>query len=322
MKFLNSLVIALIFLASQISSAHNKVVVIPLSEDSPLINMQCQDGGLEYDSCSTCGFSEVSACCSAQSAACSSDAGCVALSLCILNCSDDPSCISSCKSVQPAAAVALYDDVGLCLNGGGGPNLDGACGLICAPQTMEPPTPPDQDIYVELTWSTPGDPDENNTGPAAGSDLDLHFAHQLAMEPDLDGDEISDPWFDAPFDTFWFNPNPNWANFDPMIDDNPMLLLDDPDGKGPEIIVLNNPEALEYEVGVYAAKDNGFGDSLATVTVWSEGTMVYSGAAILRERDMWWVGKVLGGSASFSPHTGAATLFRITPNYEHSSFPP
>lgn len=144
------------------------------------------------------------------------------------------------------------------------------------------------------------------------------------MEPDLDGDENPDPWFDALFDTSWFNASPNWANLAPLVDDNPMLLRDDSDGKGPQIIVLNNPEAEEYEISVYATKDSGFGNSLATITVWSEGTMVHTGSASLREREryMWWVSKVLGGSASFIPHIGATTQFRITSSYEPPSFPP
>ena len=303
------------------AAAHNKVVVIPMGADAPEINMQCQDGGLEYADCGTCQNDEVftGGCCADESSACANNSSCVALSLCLLGCPTQQ-CVDNCRASYNADVLELYDAVQICLGGTGEPNVDGACGLICAPPP-EPPAPA-EDIFIELTWDTPGDPNQFDTGPGAGSDLDLHFAHAFADEPDLDGDGSPDPWFDSPFDVYAFNSNPNWANPSPGVDDNPLLLVDDTDGAGPEIITLNNPENIDYEVGVYATADNGFGDSLATVTVWSEGQIVYTASAILRERSMWWVGSLTGGTTTFSPHIGASSQFRITPNYEHPSFPP
>ncbi|MDP6945126.1 MAG: hypothetical protein QF464_13335, partial [Myxococcota bacterium] len=56
----------------------------------------------------------------------------------------------------------------------------------CKPDVYKVLVQPDQAIHVELTWVTPGDPDETDSGPVAGSDLDLHFAHPNASGPDLD----------------------------------------------------------------------------------------------------------------------------------------
>ena len=87
-------------------------------------------------------------------------------------------------------------------------------GTSCGPATLkyvvappgglaEIPTPPATGIYVALGWRTPGDPDETDTGPEAGSDMDVHFTHPWAAGPDLDGDGIPDGWFHMPFDCFW-----------------------------------------------------------------------------------------------------------------------
>jgi hypothetical protein len=101
---------------------------------------------------------------------------------------------------------------------------------------------PDEVIHVELLWTTEGDPDQTDAGPEAGVDLDLHFAHPFAIYgPDVDGDGAPDPWFDVPFDCFWFNAHPNWGSLNPAVDDNPGLDRDDTDGAGPENINLNLP---------------------------------------------------------------------------------
>ena len=122
-------------------------------------------------------------------------------------------------------------------------------------------------IVVELTWQTPGDPDESDTGPEAGSDLDLHFAHPNALQ----SQEL--PWMNQPWDCFWFNPNPNWGSVDSAEDD-PIMLLDDVDGAGPEVITLPIPENdTLYHVGVHHWNDNGYGPSVASVRVWIAGQL-------------------------------------------------
>ncbi len=56
---------------------------------------------------------------------------------------------------------------------------------------------PTNAIRVELTWTTPGDSNENDEGEGAGSNLDLHMIHsaapQNASTPDSDGDGAPDP---------------------------------------------------------------------------------------------------------------------------------
>ncbi len=138
-------------------------------------------------------------------------------------------------------------------------------------------------IHVELTWTTPGDPDETDEGPEAGTDLDLHFLHSLAVPVegsiDTNGDGEPDPWFDQPFDCFWFNAHPNWGSFDPEVDDDPGLDRDDTDGAGPENLNLAEPADTTYRVGVHYWSDHGYGTSFATVRIyiWSELALEISG---------------------------------------------
>ena len=102
---------------------------------------------------------------------------------------------------------------------------------------------PNNAVHVELLWDTPADPDQTDTGPMAGADLDLHFSHELAFGPDIDCDGAGDPWFSNPFDCFWYNANPNqWGSMSPAKKDDPHLDLDDTDGAGPENLNLEEPE--------------------------------------------------------------------------------
>lgn len=143
-------------------------------------------------------------------------------------------------------------------------------------------------IHVELLWQTPGDPDETDHGPQAGSNLDLHFLHPWADGPDLDGDGVKDGWFDIPFDCFWFNAHPNWGSYDPAVDDDPALDVDDTDGGGPENINLAHPEPVVYRVGVHYWADNGYGAALATVRVWVWDQLVFKMDGVeMVEDDIW-----------------------------------
>jgi len=172
---------------------------------------------------------------------------------------------------------------------------------------------PNEAIHIELLWDTPGDKDKLDKGLDAGSDLDLHFAHQTASkapicqtppkmcsgkpclcQQDLDKNKIADPWFHSPFDTYWFNPNPNWGSADPKIDDNPGLDLDDTDGWGPENMNLNNPENNNvYSVGVHYWDAHGFGDSVANVRIYILGKLVADMFSVtMKQCDMWWVKQI------------------------------
>ena len=158
----------------------------------------------------------------------------------------------------------------------------------CFPATHQVVVICDETIHIELLWQTPADPDETDTGPEAGSDLDLHFLHPWAAGPDVDGDGAPDGWFDIPFDAFWFNAHPNWGSYDPGINDDPGLDRDDTDGAGPENINLDIPENVTYKVGVHYWNDHGYDSALATVRVYLYSQLVFEAADVLLEdSDMW-----------------------------------
>ncbi len=167
----------------------------------------------------------------------------------------------------------------------------------CQPSCVTVLVLPEDAIHVELLWQTPADPDQTDTGPGVGADLDLHVAHWLAAGPDLDCDASPDPWFSVPFDTFWFNETPNWGSALAGPED-PMLALDDTDGMGPENFNLGAPEGTlakprAYTVGVHSWNDHGFGPSLATVRIYVLGSLVAEiKDVLLNPLDMWTVGKI------------------------------
>ncbi len=181
-----------------------------------------------------------------------------------------------------------------------------ACGrTTCEPSCTKVEAVPDKALYVELIWSTPADADELDTGPGAGADLDLHVATELAKGPDdQDCDGVPDPWFHTPFDAFWFNTKPAWSGGAASG-----LLLDDPDGAGPELFAMDAPKLAPgqtrvYDIGVHYWHDHGYGKSVATVRLYLQGTLVAEvGKIVLKPLDLWHVGRVTwpntmtGGSA-------------------------
>jgi len=176
-------------------------------------------------------------------------------------------------------------------------------------------------IHVELLWHTPDDPDETDTGPEAGSDLDLHFVHPWAAGADIDGDGAPDGWFDMPFDTFWFNAHPNWGSFDPNGGDDPRLDRDDTDGAGPENLNLDSPEDLTYRIGVHYWNDHGYGAAYATVRVYVYGALVFEvNDVLLVDKDMWDVATIEWPEGKVQLVTGSGG-YKITPNYETTLFP-
>ncbi len=180
---------------------------------------------------------------------------------------------------------------------------------------------PDQALHIELLWHTPEDPDETDTGPEAGSDLDLHFLHPFAAGPDLDGDGAPDGWFDIPFDCFWFNAHPNWGSFDPSSNDNADLDRDDTDGAGPENINLNIPENLTYKVGVHYWNDHGYGGAYATVRVYIYGKLVAEFSDVLLfENDMWEVATIEWPTGTVSMVPGDCPDVKVTPDYVNPYF--
>ena len=194
-------------------------------------------------------------------------------------------------------------------------------------QPVAPPAPvvvfvvPDEALHVELLWQSPGDPNPDDEGPMAGTDLDLHFAHPNASQPDLDGDGHPDPWFDPTWDTFWFYATQDWGSVS-STDDDPSLDLDDVDGQGPENINLAAPEdGLTYAIGVNYWNDHGFGSSFATVRVYLWSQMVYEVKQVeLKDRDLWWVATVSWPQGGVSARLTADGEPWITHDYHHSLF--
>ena len=156
----------------------------------------------------------------------------------------------------------------------------------CFPTEYEVVAKPTADIHIELFWHTPGDADETDEGPEAGSDLDLHLQHPFGNGYDLDGDGEPECWMDVDVNCFWFNLNPDWG--EPGPENDPEMLLDDTDGAGPEVISFDNPEDMAYLVGVHYWNDHGFGDSWATVRVFVHGELAAQAEQVqLTDLDMW-----------------------------------
>jgi hypothetical protein len=191
----------------------------------------------------------------------------------------------------------------------------------CFPSEYDVLVIPDEAIHIELLWHTPEDLDETDTGPEAGSDLDLHFLHPWAAGPDLDGDGAADGWFDIPFDCFWFNAHPNWGNYDPGINDDPGLDRDDTDSAGPEIMNFDIPEDVVYRVGVHYWNDHGYGASYATVRVYVYAQLVFEVPDImLDDSDMWEVCTIEWPSGKVQVITNDAGQYKITPAYYNPYF--
>ena len=192
----------------------------------------------------------------------------------------------------------------------------------CFPAKYEVVVISDEAIRVELTWHTPADADETNTGPQAGSDLNLHFKHPWAAGPDLDGDGYPDGWFDIPFDCFWFNAHPNWGSYDPAVNDDPGLDRDDTDGAGPENVDIDSPEmATTYCVGVHYWNDHGYGAAYATVRIYVYAQLIFEVADVmLEDLDMWEVACIDWPSSKTTLITTDAGEYKITPNYANPYF--
>lgn len=135
---------------------------------------------------------------------------------------------------------------------------------------------PEDDIQVELAWTTPGDPDETDVGFNAGSDVDLHVLHPNGC------------WNDTTWDCFFNNTNANWGNV-ASDDDNAELDIDDTDGAGPETVSIDSPESVTYRVGVHYYDDHGYGVSFASIRIYVFGILA---AEFLDQElvgnDYWW----------------------------------
>ena len=192
----------------------------------------------------------------------------------------------------------------------------------CEPDEFGVVVNPDEAIHIELLWDTPADIDQTDEGSDVGADLDLHFLHPFATGLDVDGDGTPDGWFDNPFDTFWYNPDPDWGSSEIEIDDDPGLDRDDTDGAGPENVNLNIPQdGLVYRVGVHYWDDHSFGTSFATVRVYINSVQVFEVPDVeLVNHDLWEVCVIAWPSGIVTGVTTDDGGYKLTPNYQHPLF--
>lgn len=179
--------------------------------------------------------------------------------------------------------------------------------LKCPSYEYDVAVTPTQGIHVELIWLTPGDVDETDTGPEQGSDLDLHFAHELAVNGvDIDGDGTGDPWFHALYDCYWNNDEPKWGLYSASQDD-ARLDRDDTDGAGPENLNVVTPEdSVTYSVGVHYYDDHGFGPAFATIRIYIFGELKAEfGHVELASDDFWRVATITSTSGAVTIEPGS-----------------
>ncbi|MCB9728642.1 MAG: choice-of-anchor D domain-containing protein [Deltaproteobacteria bacterium] len=175
-------------------------------------------------------------------------------------------------------------------------------------------------LVVELTWNTPGDPNQQDTGPGVGADLDLHMHDGHGTKPDYDGDGEPDGWFDADHDVYWFDTSPDWGV--PGEADDPQLTIEDADGKGPERLEFPLPAKGErYTVGAHCYSSYGFGPSVATVRVWLFGTLIAKVSdVVLDTGQLWEVGYIDWPSGDFTQSFGADGGPLVTADYPNPFF--
>jgi len=151
-------------------------------------------------------------------------------------------------------------------------------------------------IRIELTWDTPGDADQTDTGrdrfgEPTGSDVDLHFLHPLA----------EGKVFHATYDAFTFNESPDWGVVGPT--NNPKVVRVDDDGAGPEVVVLESPESdAAYTVAAHYWNEWGFGPSRVTVRIYIDGVMTYEESGIeLVNEELWEIATIAWPSKVTTP---------------------
>ena len=142
----------------------------------------------------------------------------------------------------------------------------------------------DADVYVEMVWNTPGDPDQTD---GDGTDVDLHVRHPNGRD-----------WSSAPFDCYYANIDPDWGPVGDAGD--PRMELEDINGAGPEIISVNAPEdttafdGTYYRVGVHYYRADNFvtggtwGPSEVTTRIYLEGALAGEWVQMMADSGNFW----------------------------------
>ena len=140
----------------------------------------------------------------------------------------------------------------------------------CQPETVRVHTVGAETLVFHLLWDNELDPDPFDE---RGSDVDIHLLKARRGT-----------WFDRETDCHWGAPAPEWEP------ERPRQILDDTNGRGPEIIVLDNPEPCNwYALAVHYFETEGFGSALAHLHIFRQGRLVLATTDHpLADRGAWW----------------------------------
>lgn len=126
----------------------------------------------------------------------------------------------------------------------------------CESDTIEIFTVSDDYMVVHLTWQDPNDPNQQD---GQGADVDLHM---------LKAEEGQ--WVRNPYAVYYQNREPEWGPEDPRHP------FDDTNGRGPEIVMLDNPQDCQfYAVGAHFFREQ-FGPVTLGWNIFLDGQLAYS----------------------------------------------
>jgi hypothetical protein len=152
----------------------------------------------------------------------------------------------------------------------------------CAPSRITVRAKSDRAFIGELTWETPGDADEFDTGTNRGTDLDLHLLRGKLAGNGSDSPRWNDQFF--PSDCYYQNCTATPVDWGVQgdINDNPSLDRDDIDGGGPEQVNIRRPAfstgpgavyTTPYRLGVYFYNGHEqYGPAFATIRLFFNGS--------------------------------------------------
>lgn len=146
-------------------------------------------------------------------------------------------------------------------------SVTNSIGVLSSPTTCSFTAVPEEEIHVELTWST------------ASADVDVHL-----LQP-------GGSFFINPTDCNWCNQSPDWGTAGSA--QNPSLDIDDYIGYGPENVNDLSPADGTYSVKVHYFTDNGDSTLTATVKVYLYGVLAAEVSRAMDRDDVWDAGQIL-----------------------------
>lgn len=165
----------------------------------------------------------------------------------------------------------------------------------CRPASLDVVAKPSAALHVELVWE-------------GAADLDLHLLHPLAVGADIDLDAEPDGWFDPSFDTYWFNPEPDWALIGPKA--GPALVRQGIEG-GPEVLSYTDPWDLTYRIGVHAW--HAAEPVEAFIRIYRQGEFLFESATmLLHDGDFWDVAALTWATGEVSPTEPTSVTAHVT----------